>query len=202
LPSQGVQQHDQLGGGDLVSPNAMTDVFVADFTTNGAYRWQRSLGVRRRVKVRAALPWTARATSSSLVATLKPSISDAAHSLRSVVPTGSWPSAPRRTVRIMGRAAWRNRKRLRECGCSRQRRQRTGGGRVPGDRKPGRCVGVVVGQDDGVRLKYSNAGARIWVRTYGGSSADWFNACGDAGTSANPVLGGYFYGTATFGARA
>ena len=33
-----------FGGGDLVSPNAMTDAFVADFTTNGVYRWQRRLG--------------------------------------------------------------------------------------------------------------------------------------------------------------
>ena len=33
-----------FGGGDLVSANAMTDAFVADFTTNGVYRWQRRLG--------------------------------------------------------------------------------------------------------------------------------------------------------------
>jgi beta-propeller repeat-containing protein len=56
-----------------------------------------------------------------------------------------------------------------------------------------------LGQSDGFVVKYSNAGARTWVRTYGGNSADWLNAAAATpGSSANPVLGGYFYGTATF----
>ena len=33
-----------FGGGDIVATNAMTDAQIADFTTSGAFRWQRRLG--------------------------------------------------------------------------------------------------------------------------------------------------------------
>jgi chitodextrinase len=190
-----------LGGGDLVSPNAMTDVFVADFTTNGAYRWQRSLGAPDGSEGARGVAVDGAGNVVVVGATLKPinlgggSLAAFGGSDGFVAKYAAANGAYQWGARLGGTGNdYANAVAVDSAG------NVLVAGAFQGTANLGGASVSSLGQDDGFVLKYSNAGARIWVRTYGGSSADWFNSvAATPGTSANPVLGGYFYGTATFG---
>ncbi len=190
-----------FGGGNLVSPNAMTDVFVADFTTNGAYRWQRSFGApdadegARGVAVDAA----------GNVVVVGASGKGFDFGNGTVVPGfGSSDGFVAKYAAANGAYQWAARLGGLNNDYANSVAVDSAGnilvaGAFQGTASFSGASATTHGQDDGFVVKYSNAGARTWLRTYGGASADWFNAvAASPGASANPVLAGYFYGTATF----
>ena len=193
-----------FGGGDLVSPNAMTDAFVADFTTSGAYRWAAANSARpMAARARAASQSTRRGNVVVVGAAVKGIRlrwwirGRRVRQLRRV----------RREVRSrercvpVGPARRRNRQRLRERGCGRQRRQRARWrARTRGSANFAGATVNAAGQNDGFVLKLTERGCAVvgsLLRrspTRTGST----RVSATPGTGANPVAGGYFYGSGMF----
>jgi chitodextrinase len=189
-----------FGGGDLVSGNAMTDVFVADFTTNGVYRWQRRLGAPDSSEGARGIAVDGAGNVVVVGAGIK------AFDLGggSVAAFGSSDGFVAKYAAANGAYQWGARLGGTGNDYANSVAVDSAGnilvaGAFEGTASFSGASAASRGQSDGFVVKYSNAGARSWVRTYGGNSADWFNSvAATPGTSANPVLGGYFYGAATF----
>jgi chitodextrinase len=189
-----------FGGGDLVSTNAMTDAFIADFTTNGAYRWQRSVGAPDGNEGVRGLAVDGAGNVVVVGTALKPinlgggSLAAFGGSDGFVAKYAAANGAYQWGARLGGTGNdYANAVAVDSAG------NVLVAGAFEGTANFSGASASTLGQSDGFLVKYSNAGARTWLRTYGGNSADWFNAvAATPGTSANPVIGGYFYGTATF----
>jgi hypothetical protein len=189
-----------FGGGDLVSENAMTDAFVADFTTNGVYRWQRDLGApdsnegARGVAVDGA----------GNVVVVGAGLKAFDFGGGTVAALGGSDGFVAKYAAANGAYQWAARLGGTNNDYANSVAVDSAGnvlvaGSFEGTANLGGASVSSLGQSDGFVLKYTNAGARSWARGYGGSSADWFNGvAATPGTGANPVLGGYFYGTAMF----
>jgi hypothetical protein len=190
-----------FGGGDLVSRNANSDAFVADFDTNGGYRWARDLGAddgnedARGVAV----------DGSGNVVVVGAAIKGFDFGNGTVVPAfGSSDGFVAKYAAANGAYQWAARLGGTNNDYANSVAVDSAGnilvaGSYEGTANFSGVTSTVVGQDDGFVVKYSNAGARTWFRSYGGLSADVFNAItATPGAGANPVIGGYFYGTGMF----
>ena len=197
-----------FGGGDLVSPNVMTDAFVADFSTTGAYRWQRDLprttsseGVRgvavdgsgqrcrrrRRghegIRLRRRLGGRGvRAGSDGFVAKLR--------GRERGIPVGA--------ARSRGTGNDYAKPRLRSTApatCSLPGRSRSATAELWGQ------APYAAGKERRLVAQTSRRGRESWVRGYGGKLGRLVQRSfrDTPGTGANPVLvGGYFYGSGMF----
>jgi beta-propeller repeat-containing protein len=179
----------------------MTDAFVADFTTNGVYRWQRDLGApdsnegARGVAVDGA----------GNVVVVGAGLKGFDFGNGTVVAGfGSSDGFVAKYAAANGAYQWAARLGGLNNDYANSVAVDSAGnilvaGSYEGTANFSGATATTVGQNDAFVVKYTNAGARSWVRSYGGSSSDWFNAvAATPGAGANPVLGGYFYGSAMF----
>lgn len=187
-----------FGGGSLVSQNAMTDAFVAKFSSaTGAHQWSRQMGATDGNETAYGVTIDASGNAVVCGAAVK-SVDFGGGSLGALGGSDGFVVTYRGTT---GAHLW-----SRRIGGTNNDYAyavaATAGGVVVGGAFEGTASfgGAPVptsGASDAYAAKYDSGGALVWARSVGGIDADVGQDLAMA-PSGHPVLVGYFYGTSTF----
>ena len=190
-----------LGGGELNSPNAMIDIFLAKFTSGGAHLWSRQIGAATANEAPNALAVDA---SGNVIITgyVIGAVDFGGGSLTAL---GSADAFVAKYAATTGNHLWS--RRLggsgNDYGNGVAVERSTGAVFVSGSFEDVASFGgaplTPFGADDAFVAKFTATGQASWSRQLGGTNSDIALAMA-IGSSGYPITGGYFYGSGTFGA--
>jgi hypothetical protein len=188
-----------LGGANLTSLNALTDIFVARFTTNGAHSWSKRFGAADGNDAGHAVAMDS--SGNVVIGGVVSRSADFGGGLLSML--GGTDGFVAKYTASAGNHMWS--RRLGGAGndyvhgvAVDDANNVVVAGAFGGLAGFGGASLPLVGMLDAFVAKYGPTGTYVWARGLGGSNSDVGQAVGIAG-AANPVTAGYFSGTGSFG---